>query len=104
MMGMRLLEEKTTTILIIAAISFCVVSCIASYWRLRQFPGPLLGAISKLWVLKCTYQKNLHWEVKKLCDEHGKISKQNLFFFVGAAEGSLLGKKVLSCELVLTSW
>jgi hypothetical protein len=51
-----------------------VVHGIRSYARLSSFPGPPVAAWSKLWMLKCLFKKNLHLELKAVCEKYGKGS------------------------------
>jgi len=54
-----------------------IVRSFLSWYRLRHFSGPLLASLSKLWIVKCCLKQNLHTELKRLCDEHGKASPKN---------------------------
>ena len=68
-------------VLIFVAI-VSVVTYVRTLYRLRHFKGPFLAVTSKLWMLKCCYHKDTHWELKKLCDKYGKSSKTGLSDFV----------------------
>ncbi|KAI0407181.1 cytochrome P450 [Xylaria palmicola] len=56
------------SILLVAALA---VSAFKSWYRLRAFPGPILAATSKLWIIKGVLNKNLHLELKRVCEEYG---------------------------------
>ena len=58
-------------LLALALIAYLAVDRVRSYYRLREFRGPWLAVTSKLWILKCLYYKNTHWELKRVCEEYG---------------------------------
>ncbi|KAF4556516.1 Cytochrome P450-like protein 48 [Elsinoe fawcettii] len=58
---------------LLAAIVLLTLQSLSSYFRLRQFPGPKLAAFSRLWMLKCVYNKDLHLQLKAACDKYGPI-------------------------------
>ena len=60
-------------ILIIVFVVWLGVSSFVSWYRLRAFPGPLVAAISKLWIVKGILHKDLHLELKRVCDEYGMV-------------------------------
>ena len=62
----------TPSVLGICFVIIAVVSYLRTLYRLRKFKGPFLAVTSKLWMLKCTYYKNAHWEFKRVCDQYGK--------------------------------
>ena len=50
-------------------------TCISNYWRLRQFKGPLLGATSKLWMMKATLHGDMHLAVADVCQKFGSLAR-----------------------------
>jgi hypothetical protein len=64
--------EEHIGILIGLVISPIVILQYVSWRRLSQFNGPFMASISKLWIIKCTWQQNLHLELKRLCDQYGE--------------------------------
>lgn len=62
------------TVLLLVGAILIILLCrgLRSYFRLRAFRGPFLAATSKLWILKAVYSKNLHLELKKVCDKYGQ--------------------------------
>ena len=59
-------------LLAVAIIIYLLFNHIRSYYRLRPFKGPWLAATSRLWILKGLWNKNLHWELKRVCEEYGR--------------------------------
>ena len=79
----RVIPSVFQIVLILVAI-VSVITYIGTLYRLRHFKGPFLAVTSKFWMLKCCYNKDTHWELKKLCDKYGKHSK------TGSSDFSLL--------------
>ena len=59
-------------LLALALIAYLAVDRVRIYYRLREFRGPWLAVTSKLWILRCLYYKNTHWELKRVCEEYGR--------------------------------
>ncbi|KAK3687933.1 cytochrome P450 [Podospora appendiculata] len=59
------------SIVVGGVVASLVVNLFLSWYRLRAFPGPLVAATSKLWIIKGVVRKNLHLELKRVCDEYG---------------------------------
>ncbi len=55
----------------LVSLAYFIISGLHSYYRLREFRGPWLAVTSRLWILKCVYYKNMHWELKKVCEKYG---------------------------------
>jgi cytochrome P450 len=52
-----------------------VATSISNYGRLRQFKGPLLGATSKLWMMKATLHGDMHLAVADVCQKYGSLAR-----------------------------
>ncbi len=48
---------------------------ISNYRRLRHFKGPLLGATSKLWMMKATLHGDMHLAVDDVCRKYGSLAR-----------------------------
>ncbi len=59
-------------LLVLALIVYLTLDGVRSYYRLRKFQGPWLAVTSKIWILKCLYYKNTHWELKRVCEKYGR--------------------------------
>lgn len=62
-----------------ALFALCVLAAVAisisNYWRLRHFKGPLLGATSKLWMMKATLHGDMHLAVADVCQKYGSLAR-----------------------------
>ncbi|TGJ88398.1 hypothetical protein E0Z10_g327 [Xylaria hypoxylon] len=55
------------------ALAAFIIKSSVTWYRLRRFPGPFLAATSKLWLAKGIVQKNLHLELKRVCEKYGSF-------------------------------
>ena len=70
----KFMENTNKVYTVVAAgLTLWLAKCFFTWYRLRHFKGPFLAVSSKLWIVKCTWQQNLHTELKRLCDELGEV-------------------------------
>ena len=60
---------STSTTVVVGFVSFYVISSVISWYRLRQFRGPLVATFSYLWLAKSTWSGYEHETYTKLHDQ-----------------------------------
>ncbi|KAL4877399.1 cytochrome P450 [Aspergillus karnatakaensis] len=62
-----------TAIAILLAV--WLILSIRSYLRLRRFPGPWVGSVSKLWMMRSTLDGRMHLDVAEACKKYGHLTR-----------------------------
>ncbi|KAI4249475.1 MAG: hypothetical protein LQ352_005621, partial [Teloschistes flavicans] len=67
--------SKAVYILGACALLAIVIQTLTDYSRLQQFRGPWLAQFSKLWMMKHTYDGDMHVAVAKVCEKYGPLAR-----------------------------
>ncbi|KAL8729758.1 MAG: hypothetical protein Q9181_004886 [Wetmoreana brouardii] len=65
--------SKAVYILGACAILALVIQTLTDYSRLQHFKGPWLARFTKLWMMKHTYQGDMHVAVADACEKYGPL-------------------------------
>ena len=66
-----LIAPATFGTVILAAISYFVITTFLSYRRLQHFPGPPLAAFSQLWFALATAKGDCYKTTKQVLEQYG---------------------------------
>lgn len=58
---------------LIALLTWTVVHRLRAWYRLRQFKGPLLASLSRIWLVRVIIGGTMHLDFQKINDKYGKI-------------------------------
>ncbi|KAL9577691.1 MAG: hypothetical protein Q9212_006204, partial [Teloschistes hypoglaucus] len=67
--------SKAVYILSACALLAFVIQYLTDYSRLQQFRGPWLAQFSKLWMMKHTYDGDMHVAVAEVCEKYGPLAR-----------------------------
>ncbi|KAH0537755.1 hypothetical protein FGG08_005503 [Glutinoglossum americanum] len=62
-------------LVVVCSIAYFAINRYLVYRRLKQFKGPWIAAVSKLWMVKSTYRGTMHLDVADACRRYGHIAR-----------------------------
>lgn len=70
--GGRPLLSQIVVYLVVATIAGFATQRFWIWYRLRHIPGPFLGSVSMMWMMRNTLNGRMHLELKNVCDTYGE--------------------------------